>query len=278
MHPEFRRRARSDGLRHEAVRYGGHSDQVADVLCRPDAQGRPLVVVIHGGFWRDLYDRGHTAPQCAALAAEGYVVAAIEYRRVGGGGGWPTTFTDLADGLDALPGLVNELDADLIDPDRVVLMGHSAGGHLALWAAGRHRLAPGAPGYRAEPPRIRGVVGLAAVANLGWAVAAELGNGAVEDLVGVPPEHDPENRYASVDPARLLPTGLRTINVHGGLDEDVPVDCAAAYVAAAIEAGDAAELRVLEWEEHFAVINPGSRAWPAVLAATADLLRDRARN
>lgn len=272
MHPEFRRAAAPAGLRHGQIRYGKHADHVAEVLSPHDAAGVPLVVVIHGGFWRAQYDRGHTAPQCAALAAEGYAVAALEYRRVGGGGGWPETFDDVAAGLDALPDLVSDLQSDLIDPARVILMGHSAGGHLALWAASRHRLPDGAPGHRSTPPPLRGVISLAGVADLGWAVAAGLGDGAVEAFVGVSPEQDPENRYALVDPARLLPTGLRTMCVHGGLDEHVPVDCAMAYVAAAVEAGDPAELRVLDWEEHFSLVTPGSAAWPAVLRATADLL------
>lgn len=267
MHPEFARAAAESKVRHGQVRYGRHTDHVAEVLA-PAEPHRPLVVVIHGGFWQQQYDRGHTAPQCAALAGAGYAVAAIEYRRVGGGGGWPETFEDLATGLDALPDLLGEA----IDPQRVILMGHSAGGHLALWAASRHRLPPGAPGHRADPPPIRGVLSLAGVADLTWAVAAGLGDGAVEAFLGVPPEADPEHRYAIADPARLLPTGLRTICLHGGLDEHVPVDCAASYVAAALEAGDPAELRVLDWEEHFAVISPDSRAWPAVLRATADLL------
>ena len=268
MHPEFARAAEQAGLRHGRVRYGKHSDHVVEVVAPADAAGLPLVVVIHGGFWRQQYDRGHTAPQCVALAVEGYAVAAIEYRRVGGGGGWPTTFTDLATGLDALPDLLGAL----IDPQRVILMGHSAGGHLALWAASRHRLPVAAPWHRAQPSPLRGVISLAGVADLGWAVAADLGDGAGEALLGVPPEHDREGRYALADPSRLLPIGVRAICVHGGLDEHVPIDCAAVYVAAAREAGDPAELRVLDWEEHFSLVTPGSAAWPHVLRATADLL------
>lgn len=272
MHPDFRRTAKSLNLRHEALSYGKHRDQVVDILALPDAVRRPLVVVIHGGFWREQYDRGHTAPQCASLATEGYVVAAIEYRRVGGGGGWLTTFTDLAGCLDNLPKLIGEIDPELIDPERVVLMGHSAGGHLALWAASRHNLPKGMPARRSTPPPIRGVISLAGVASLEWAVAAGLGSGAVEDLVGAPPENDPENRYAYADPMQLLPIGLPAICIHGGLDEDVPPDCAAVYVASAMEAGDPADFRVLPWEDHFAVISPGSQAWPHVIRATADLL------
>lgn len=272
MHPDFRRAAQADGLRHASLRYGSHREQVADLLAPPGRSDLPLVIVLHGGFWRAEYDRGHSAPQCAALAGEGYAVAALEYRRVGGGGGWPETLLDVAAGVDELPRLVAELEPGLVDPARVVLMGHSAGGHLALWAASRHRVPPGAPGHRAEPPPVRGVISLAGVASLGWAVAAGLGDGAVEAFVGAAPESDPEHRFAAADPARLLPIGLRAICVHGGLDEHVPPDCSAAYVAAALEAGDPAELHVLEWEEHFAVISPGSRAWPHVTRATADLL------
>ncbi len=268
MHQEFVRAVAQTGLRHGQVRYGRHSDQVVDVLSPAEAVALPLVVVIHGGFWRQQYDRGHTAPQCAALATEGYAVAAVEYRRVGGGGGWPETFSDLAEGLDALPDLLG----DLIDPARVILMGHSAGGHLALWAASRHRLPPGAPGHRAAPPPLRGVISLAGVADLGWAVAAGLGDDAVEAFLGAAPEADPDGRYDRADPARLLPTGIRTICVHGGLDEHVPVDCAASYVAAALEAGDPVELRVLDWEDHFSLVTPGSAAWPRVVAAARDLL------
>lgn len=271
MHPEFRRAVAGTGLRHDLVRYGRHADHVAEVVAPPDGTGLPALFVIHGGFWRAAYDRGHAAPQCVALAQAGYAVAALEYRRVGAGGGWPTTLVDVADGLDALPDLVGEL----IDPARVVLLGHSAGGHLALWAAGRHQLRPDAPGYRATAAPLRGVVSLAGVADLGWAVAAGIGDEAGEAFVGVPPEQDPEGRYRCADPARLLPTGIPTICLHGGLDEHVPVDCSAAYVAAALEAGDPAELRVLDWEEHFALVTPGSTAWPHVLRAAADLVGDR---
>lgn len=267
MSEAFRRAVVGTGLAHGQVAYGTHADQVSEVLT-PDPPGdRPLVVVIHGGFWRAAYDRAHTAEQCVALARAGYAVAALEYRRVGGGGGWPTTFDDVAAGIDALPGLLSHL----IDPARVVLVGHSAGGHLALWAAGRHRLPAGAPGHRPTPPPIRGVVSLAGVADLGWAVAADMGGGAATDLLGASPGRDPEGRWATADPAQLLPTGLRTICLHGGADPNVPVGCAAAYVAAARAAGDAAELRELPGVGHFEFIDPGSSAWPHVLDAVAHL-------
>lgn len=255
-------------LRHDELRYGALAEQLVEVLALPGDDPRPLVVVIHGGFWRAEYDRTHTAPQCAALAAAGYVVAALEYRRVGNGGGWPATFTDVAIGLDALPALLG----GRIDPERTLLVGHSAGGHLALWAAGRHRLAPGAPGHRADPPPIRGVLSLAGVADLGWAARAGLGGGAVDALLAGDGPTTSEARLAAADPARLLPTGTTSICLHGADDDLVPVGCAISYVRAALDAGDDARLRAISGTGHFELIDPASTAWPHVLAAVADLM------
>jgi acetyl esterase/lipase len=142
MSQAFAAAVRGTGFELGDAAYGARPDQIAEVVLPPATGPLPLVIVIHGGFWRAIYDRTHTAPQCVALARAGWAVAALEYRRVGGGGGWPETFADVAAGVDAVP----EALGSAIDPDRVVLMGHSAGGHLALWAAGRHRLPSGAPG------------------------------------------------------------------------------------------------------------------------------------
>jgi acetyl esterase/lipase len=249
------------------VAYGDHPDQLAEVVLPPSPGPLPLVIVIHGGFWRAIYDRTHTAPQCVALARAGWAVAALEYRRVGGGGGWPATFADVAGGVDAVP----ELVGPGVDRDRVVLMGHSAGGHLALWAAGRHRLPAGAPGHRAQAPRLRGVVALGAVADLGWALANRMGAGAVHDLLGTSDPAELDRRRQLTDPAALLPTGVPTVLVHGARDTEVPPQCAAAYAAAARAAGDPCEVRLLPDVGHFEFLDPTSSAWPAVLKAAGDL-------
>ncbi len=263
MSQAFVAAVRGTGFELGDAAYGAHPDQIAEVVLPPATGPLPLVVVIHGGFWRARYDRTHTAPQCIALARAGWAVAALEYRRVGGGGGWPETFVDVAAGVDALPGLLGST----IDPDRVVLMGHSAGGHLALWAAGRHRLPSGAPGQRGEPGRLRGVVALGAVADLGWALGNGVGTGAVLDLLGAADPGELESRRRPADPAALLPTGVPTVLVHGARDDQVPPDCARSYTSAARAAGDPCELRLLPGVGHFEFLDPTSIAWPAVLGA-----------
>ena len=134
------------------LRYGDGPDQVADVHVPPEDAlevagigGKAMFTIfLHGGFWRAEYGREHTAPLAEALADAGFVVCAPEYRRSGqAGGGWPGTFDDVAAAVDLLPGLVAEATGGLVDEHRYVLAGHSAGGHLALWAASRHRLPEG---------------------------------------------------------------------------------------------------------------------------------------
>jgi acetyl esterase/lipase len=254
-------------LIHDQIRYGAKVDQLAEIVTPPSGSGHPLVIVVHGGFWRAMYDRGHTVGQCISLARAGYVAAALEYRRVGNGGGWPTTFADVAAGLDGLPGLLGEA----IDPTRVLLMGHSAGGHLVLWAAGRHRLPAAAPGYRATPSPLRGVIALGAVADLHWAQQHRAGNSAALDLMGAGPDA-PDGRWDAADPARLLPTGIPTVLLHGQHDDAVPVGCANSYVQAAQAAGDPCRMKFLAGVGHFEFLDPSSVAWPHVMAAVDGLV------
>lgn len=235
------------------VRYGPLDDQVADVRLPPAGTTGALLVVIHGGFWRAEYDRRHTGPLAADLAARGWLVAQLEYRRTGlPGGGWPGTFDDVAAGVAALPALVAGFAAEHgrdVDPAPPVLVGHSAGGQLALWYAAT----AGQP--------VRGVLALAPVADLGEAHRLDLDGGAVaEALGGAPP--DVADRYAAVDPARLPAPTARTVLVHGRLDRQVPIDLSRRYVAAV---GPAVELVETD-AGHFAVIDPLSPTWPTVLA------------
>ncbi|QMU67454.1 S9 family peptidase [Streptacidiphilus sp. P02-A3a] len=241
--------------------YGPHPDQVVDLRLPPGPAGT-LVVLVHGGFWRHEYDRGHTGPLADALARAGYAVAVPEYRRVGGpGGGWPGTFDDVSTCLEALGTICA---ARGVRPRRTVLLGHSAGGHLALWAAARHRMPPESPWRsRWSPDR---VVSLAGCSVLDLADAWELDDNATADLLGGSAREVPE-RYALADPAALLPLAVPVTLLHGTADQQVPVAMSREYAARAERAGDSVELVELSGLDHFALIDPLSTAWPDLLAA-----------
>ncbi|MGH3469242.1 MAG: alpha/beta hydrolase [Thermocrispum sp.] len=242
----------------DVLTYGDLPDHVVDVWPH---RGETAVVVVHGGFWRAQYDRTHTYPLCAALATEGFLVAAIEYRRTGRpGGGWPGTFDDVALAVDRLP--------ELLGVSRLVLLGHSAGGQLAVWAASRHRQPAGSPWRRCDAGEVAGVVSLAGICDLAAAAAADLNDGAVGDLLG---GRITGEKLALADPMRLTGGGVPTVLLHGDCDGAVPLEQSAAYAEAARAAGDPVTLRVLPGVGHFAVIKPGSAGWPAVVAAVAEL-------
>jgi acetyl esterase/lipase len=236
--------------------YGTGPTQFVELTLPPGgADIRGTVVVIHGGFWRARYDLALGRPLAATLAAAGFAAWNIEYRRVGAGGGWPATFDDVAAAVDLLAG------QEWLDPDRVVAVGHSAGGHLAAWLAARPGLPAGSPG--AGPAvRLRGAVSQAGVLDLVDAARNEVGRGAVDDLLGGTPAEHPD-RYGLASPAERLPVGVPVICVHGDADVNVPLRQSERYVAAARAAGDPAELVVLPGVDHFAVIDPATEAWRA---------------
>ena len=196
--------------------YGDGPQQFGE-LRLPRARGRvPVVVLIHGGCWRAQYDLTHVAPAAAALATAGYAVWVPEYRRVGNdGGGWPGTFDDIANAVDFVRVLASKYS--LLDTTRVVLVGHSAGGQLAMWAASRRPgEAPGASSSK-TPLRVSGVVSLAGITDLA-AFAAPAGCGsAVVPLVGGRSTEMPD-RYRSVSPVSRIPLGVPVRLVHGTAD------------------------------------------------------------
>jgi dipeptidyl aminopeptidase/acylaminoacyl peptidase len=238
----------------------------------PDPQAAaPLVILLHGGFWRAAYDRAHAGPMASALAQAGYAVCVPEYRRTGQvGGGWTGTFDDVAAAIDMLPGMAAAAAAGRVDPATVLLAGHSAGGHLALWAAARNLL-PAGSAWQREPARIRGVVALAAVSDLAACDEQDLGRGAAALLMGGGSDSQPD-RYALADPARLIPLSTRVRLVHGELDDVVPCGMSLDYTARAVRAGGDVECDVLPACGHFEVIDPLSGAWPQVMAAFRGLV------
>jgi acetyl esterase/lipase len=252
------------------VAYGGDPNQVADLYLPATtvAPPWPVVVVVHGGFWGSGYGRDLGAPLSADLAMHGVAAWNIEYRRMGNGGGWPTTFADASDAVNALADKGNIASGNRLDVSRVVAVGHSAGGHLAMWLACRHQLAEGAPGARAAV-RLGAVVSQAGVLDLVRAAEQSLGGGAVVKLLGGTPEQVPQ-RYAEASPYALLPSGVASTLVHGLDDDVVPIDQSDGYAAAAWLAGDQlAELR-LAGVEHFALIDVTSSAWATCRTAVLD--------
>ncbi|MFD7462630.1 MULTISPECIES: alpha/beta hydrolase [unclassified Streptomyces] len=263
--------------------YGDHPDQVIDFYA-PRGAGTtgpavlaPLVVVLHGGAWRAPYDRRHISPFAGFLARRGFAVASVEYRRggteTGAGdqpvaGRWPDTFDDVAAALDALPGLVREA-LPQADPRRTVLTGHSAGGHLALWAAARHVLPAGAPWRTDGPAPLRGVVALAPIADFAVSVKLDVCGGAVRQLLGGEDAFADRQPYA--DPALLLPTGIATTLVQGRADLDVPQAVAESYAEAAAKAGEVVGLTLLEDVGHFPLIDPAADACAVVAEEIAQL-------
>ena len=236
----------------------GRPDLVADLFLPPVDPGpaaAPLIVFLHGGFWRAAYDRKHARPLAEALAAEGSAVCVPEYRRVGqDGGGWPGTFDDVRAAVARLPELVAGAAAGRADATRPVLAGHSAGGHLALWAASQ-------PAGAA----VSAVVSLAGVCDLAACYRDGLGQRAADGLMGGGPDQVPD-RYELADPMAAIPLAHSVVLIHGRADDRVPWQQSDVYAAAATAAGAPARCVLLPETGHFELIDPLSGAWPAVLA------------
>lgn len=233
------------------VRYGNDPSQELDLRLPAGSGPHPVALVLHGGFWRAPYERGIMTACSVALTGAGWATANVEYRRLGPGAYEPM-LADVAHARAALDGLDEPLDRAA-----VVAVGHSAGGHLALWLAAEGRVA--------------GAVGLGAVADLEEAARLGLGRDAVQELLGGGPAELPA-AYDRADPGRRLPLGVPQLLVHGTDDEPVPLALARHYAAKAVAAGDDCRLLELEGADHFDVIDPRSRAWPAIERAAAELL------
>jgi len=243
------------------VRYGSHHAQTAD-LWRPDGNrvDLPVIVLIHGGFWRQPYTKRLMRRVARVVVAHGWAAYNIEYRRIGpfGRGGWPETFEDVSDAIDALA------DVEAIDRHQVVTCGHSAGGQLALWAGSSRATGPaGRPGT--DQIRVRAAVSLAGVVDLSSAARLGLGGGAVQALMGGTPDQEPD-RYAWASPTSRLPLGIPQILVHGLADKTVPASLSAAYVELARSRGDDAEYVPLPGVGHMEMIDPEGAALREVVA------------
>jgi acetyl esterase/lipase len=206
-----------------------------------DPDGDRFVVFIHGGFWRARFGADHIEPLARACAAEpGFAVWNLEYPRVGmPGGGWPGTALAVREAV--------AVAREAAGSRPLTLVGHSAGGHLALWAA------------HDEPPAL--VVSLAGVCDLEAGAREGIGDDAVVHFLGAGPDQDPD-RYAEASPIRRLPLKVAVLLIHGDADDRVPISQSRDYLAAARAAGDECELSELPSGDHFEPVDPGGRAWP----------------
>ena len=243
------------------IEYGPGEDQIGDLRVPDGAGPHPVAVLIHGGFWRDQWTRDLMDGLAIDLSDHGWATWNLEYHRVGSGGGWPATLEDVAAGIDHLADLGSQYPLDL---STVVTVGHSAGGHLALWAAARPHLSDHIPDLDTQVP-LRAAVGLAAVSDLEAGFTAGLGDGAVEEFIRRTPS-DGADRFAAASPRDLLPLGIHQVIVHGSEDDAVPVAMSRDYAAAAASGGDTVTYHEIDGATHMDMIDPSHPAWAAVVA------------
>lgn len=239
--------------------YGSDPSQFADLYLPDGAVPAGIVIIIHGGFWRSRYTLELGVPAAEDLSARGFACWNLEYRRVGNGGGWPYTFDDVAAGIDLLATAAHEHGITLTT---TAALGHSAGGHLAAWAAGRMALPEGAPGAGEPLVALTGVVSQSGVLNLRRAHDERLGSGAVEDLLG----GSPADNLRLADPMTAIPLPVPVLALHGEEDGTVPLSQSESYVQSAVAAGGSAELVIIPGD-HYDIIDPGSPAWEHVVEA-----------
>jgi acetyl esterase/lipase len=233
-----------------SIAYGETKQQFGELRLPKSRGPHPVVVFIHGGCWLNKYGVDHVAAVSRALANEGYAAWSPEYRRVGDkGGGWPGTFEDILGSVKFLHEIASKYGLRL---DRVIVMGHSAGGHLALWlAAQKDRGLP-----------IHGVISLAGIADLmAYELLANECASSLPNLLGGTSIEQRE-RWAAVDPIRLLPIGVPTVFIHGDLDRIVPLSQSE---------GMGSKLHVVRGGGHFDMVSPHSDAFKIICEALRDI-------
>ena len=239
------------------VAYGTDPQQFGDVRLPKTKGSCPIVMNIHGGFWRAKYDLAHAGHLCAALTARGLATWNIEYRRVGDpGGGWPGTFEDIRNAYRFLPQLAKRYNAD---STKALVMGHSAGGQLALCLA-------------AHDPSAKNVISLAGVVNLQQAWELHLGNNAVVDFLGGTPKEVPEH-YREADPMQLsINRATSQWLIQGAADDVVPSYFSRTYAEQKKQKGEDVHYSEISTAGHFELIDPHSTAWPRVESTVLHLL------
>jgi acetyl esterase/lipase len=253
--------------------YGEDTNQIGELRLPAGPGPHPIIVLVHGGCWMPQASR-YLAAMGDELKKDGIASWNIEYRRIGQpGGGWPGTYLDVGHAIDYLRTIAPRYQLDLT---HAAVLGHSAGGHLAMWAGSRRRLASTSPLYIANPLPIRGVINLAGVIDMAADIAhyEEMCRGPViTSLMGGSTAAVPE-RYREVSVRTFLPLGLSQVLIWGDREDYVPQPLVEQYVAAAARSGDRARLILVPAAGHFETASPFTSAWPVVREAVRSMLRD----
>jgi len=237
------------------LRYGNDEYQFGDLRVPKGAGPFAAAMFVHGGFWRARYDLKHASFLCAALTKAGFVTWNLEYRRVGNpGGGWPGSFEDVTAGYQFLRQLAGKYP---IDAKRIIVLGHSAGGQLALALAAHHN-------------SMRGVVSLAGVVNLRRAWDLHLSNDAVMEFLGGDPQRVPDH-YHEASPAELN-IHCEQLLIHGADDDIVPAQMSRDYAKQKLQKNERVRLLEIPKTGHFEIVDPESKIWPKVESALAGLV------
>jgi acetyl esterase/lipase len=250
------------------IAYGKAPAQVVDLFL-PKGRGlHPVVIMIHGGCYLAEYQG---LPQMSGVAADlarrGYAVWNVDYRKLGeAGAGYPGTFLDVADAIDRIRA---EAPTYHLDTSRVVALGHSAGGHLALWAAARGKLPKSSPLWRAEPLPIRAVISLGGIGDLKSQSDVFAGACGAEPIPKIIGKADRAEPYADTSPGELLPLGVRVVMISGAFDHVMPPFTGRAFVQKLRKAGDSADVIAISDAGHFDVVIPTTAAWKLVVETLA---------
>src|SRR5882724_4791898 len=255
------------------ISYGKDENQFGDLRVPSGAGPHPVVILIHGGCWKaDFATLRDLAPMADALKAEGIATWNIEYRRLSqSGSGWPGTYLDVSKGVDYLRSIAGDKKLDLT---RVIVVGHSGGGTLAIWVAARQRLSSGNALYVKDPLPIRGVIDLAGTGDMEAFIQFEqhgCHGPVVEEMLGGKQVDVPE-RYAQASALKMLPLGIPQVLIWGRDDDIAPIWMGERYALAAKQASDSVQLVSIPDVGHFEIASPLATTWPAVRSEIVALL------
>ena len=238
------------------IAYGKHPEQFAELYLPTSGKLHATILLIHGGCWRAQFGCSTLGQLSSSLTTLGFAVWNLEFRRLGNGGGWTTTFEDIAKGADYLKMIAEEYSLDL---SNVIAMGHSAGGHLALWLAGRHHLTHSSQLGGKQPLSLRGIVSLAGIPDLIAGVKHNICRGACQELVGGMPDEVPE-RYREASPHFLLPFNIPHWHLVGEFDPIVPIQYLQPFIEHA-QNQDQVMFEIIPNIGHFELVMPDTNSW-----------------